>query len=306
MADKNSKYLAYAGISTFWRLPHTQDLDGVDLVVMGVPFDSGVSNRTGARFGAQAVRAISLHTGNFHHPWSFDIKEKLSIVDYGDVGMGVGPDVLRNMISEVHEHAVKVYQSGARLLTLGGDHTIPYGLLRAAREKFGPIALVHFDSHQDSLDGENGKAIFHGTFAHDLAVEGTVDASASTQVFIRTDMPNQNGYNILYAKDTLHMTPTQVADVIRTNAGGKPVYITLDVDSLDPAFAPGTGTPVPGGPSTAFVREVLQRLEGLNVVGADVVEVAPQYDSGEITVLAAGVLAGDMLQLLGRSLLANR
>ncbi|MET4574834.1 agmatinase [Stenotrophomonas rhizophila] len=306
MADKNSKYLAYAGIPSFWRLPHTRELDGVDLVVMGVPFDSGVSNRTGARFGAQAVRTISLHTGNFHHPWDYDIKDRMAIIDYGDVGMSVGPDVLRDMISSTYEEAAKIYKSGARLLTLGGDHTIPYGLVRAAKEKFGSIALVHFDSHQDSLDGEGGKAIFHGTFAHDLAAEGTVDASSSTQVFIRTDMPNENGYNILYAKDTLHMTPAQVADVIRANAAGRPVYITLDVDSLDPAFAPGTGTPVPGGPSTAFVREVLQRLEGLNVVGADIVEVAPQYDAGEITVLAAGVLAGDMLQLLGRSLLASR
>ncbi|PRD13614.1 agmatinase [Pantoea coffeiphila] len=306
MSDKNSKYLAFSGIPTFWRTPQSRDINGVDIVVMGVPFDCGVSNRSGARLGALAIRQMSLHTGNFCHPWDFDIKDRLNIVDYGDVGMSVGGNTTNYMIEDTYQHALNIFSRGARLFTLGGDHTIPYGLVRAAKERFGKIALVHFDSHQDSLDGENGNAIFHGTFTHDLAAEGTVDAAHSTQVFIRTDMPNEHGYNILYAKDTFYMEPSEVARKIRENAGDLPVYITFDVDGIDPAYTPGTGTPVPGGPSTAYVREVLRHLEGLNVIGGDIVEVAPQYDAGEITSLAAGVIAGDIIQLMGRSILSSR
>lgn len=306
MSDKNSKYLAFSGIPTFWRTEQSRDLNGADIVVMGVPFDCGVSNRPGARFGAQAIRLMSLHTGNFCHPWDFDVRDKLRVIDYGDVGMSVGGNTTDYMIEDSFRHATNIFSSGAMLFTLGGDHTIPYGLVRAAKEKYGKIALVHFDSHQDSLDGENGKEIFHGTFSHDLAAEGTVDASRSTQVFIRTDMPNEQGYNILYAKDTFYMQPREVAEEIRQNAGDAPVYITFDVDGIDPAYTPGTGTPVPGGPSTAYVREVLRHLEGLNIIGGDIVEVSPQYDSGEVTALAAGVIAGDIIQLMARNRLAGK
>ena len=295
------KYFAYAGINTFLRRPHTQDLTDADIVVMGVPFDCGVSNRSGTRSGPNAIRKISLHTGNFYHPWQYDIQEKVNIIDYGDIGMSVGRDITGFMIAESYKHASKVFQSGANLLTLGGDHTIPYGLMRAAKDKYGTLAMVHFDSHQDTLDGQNGECIFHGTFAHDMVVEGIVDPTRSTQVFIRTDMPDDCGYNIIYAKDILYLSPQQVAEQIVKNAAGLPVYITFDIDALDPAYAPGTGTPVPGGPSTAYVREVFQHLKELNVVAADLVEVAPQYDCGEITALAAGVIAYDLLYLIAHS-----
>jgi len=305
MSAKNNKFLAFSGITTFWRTEVSRELGDADIVIMGVPFDCGVSNRPGARFGAQAIRKLSLHTGNFFYPWDFDVRDKLKVIDYGDVGMSVGGNTTEHMLSETFQHAKSIYESGALLFTLGGDHTIPYGMIRAAKEKFGKITLVHFDSHQDSLDGENGKEVSHGTFTHDLAAEGTIDSSRSTQVFIRTDMPNEQGYNILYAHETFYLQPQQVADKIRENAGDTPVYITFDVDGIDPAYTPGTGTPVPGGPSTAYVREVLKHMEGINVIGGDIVEVSPQFDSGEITALAAGVIAGDIIQLMARNKLSQ-
>lgn len=300
---EKEQFLAYAGITTFWRKPFTRDLSNAQIVVMGVPFDCGTTNRSGARLGPRAIREMSLHTGNFYHPWPYDIKEKVNIIDYGDVGMTVKSDMTKFMVEDTYRHAKAIYDSGAKLLTLGGDHTIPYGMVRAAKEKFGKITLVHFDSHQDTLSGEDGEAIFHGSFAHDLVVEGTVDASRSTQVFIRTDMPNEHGYDIIHAHDAMYMHPKEIAERIKRNAGDTPVYITFDVDAIDPAFAPGTGTPVPGGPSMQVVREVLRYMIGLNVIGADIVEVAPTFDHAELTALAAGTLAGDFIHLMGASMI---
>lgn len=300
---EKEQFLAYAGIGTMWRAPQTRDIRRQDVVVMGVPFDCGTSNRSGARLGPRAIRQMSLHTGNFYHPWPYDIRTKLRFVDYGDVGMTVKSDMTTFMVEDTYRHADQIFSAGARLFSLGGDHTIPYGMVRAAKQHFGKIAIVHFDSHQDSLTSDNGDAIFHGSFAHDLASEGTVDASRSTQVFIRTDMPNECGYNIVYAREALKLSPEEVAERIKRNAGDAPVYITFDIDALDPAFAPGTGTPVPGGPSMAFVREVLINLNGLNVVGGDVVEVAPTFDHAELTALAAATIAGDIVHLIGESVL---
>lgn len=291
-------YLAHSGIATFWRLDHTRDLQGADIAVMGVPFDGGVSNRPGARFGARAIRDMSLHAGNFHHPWSYDLTKKRRLIDYGDVGAGMQTDLANFMIAETNKHARMVFGAGAKLLTLGGDHTIPYGPVRAAKEKFGPISLIHFDSHQDSLSSSGGKAIFHGSFAADLAEEGSINAARSAQVFIRTDMPNDHGYNIIGAREALKMQPDELAARIKAIVGNNPAYITFDVDALDPAYAPGTGTPVVGGPTTYFVREVFQHLVGINVVGADVVETLPAMDPAGVTALAAATVAIDLLYLM--------
>ncbi|WP_437871777.1 agmatinase [Methylorubrum extorquens] len=297
-----ARYLAYAGVPSFWRLEQTRDLTDVDIAVMGIPFDIGVSNRPGSRFGPRAIRDMSLHSGNFHYPWNYDLKERLRLVDYGDVGVGMQTDLTNFMIQDAFEHASSILSSGAKLLTLGGDHTIPYGLVRAAKEKHGPISLLHFDSHQDSESSDGGKAIFHGSFAHDLAAEGTVDARRSAQVFIRTEMENEFGYNIVHANEALYLKPAELAERLRGIVGDSPVYITFDIDALDPAYAPGTGTPVCGGPTTFFVREVLRHLAGINVVGADVVEVLPAHDASGITALAAGTIAVDLLYLMAEGL----
>lgn len=295
-----ARYLAFAGTPSFWRLDPTRDLSGVDLAVMGIPFDLGVSNRPGSRLGPRSIREMSLHAGNFHHPWPHDLREKRRIIDYGDVGLGVQTDLTSFMIADAYKHAKAILEAGAKLLTLGGDHTIPYGLVRAAKAKHGPISLLHFDSHQDSESSHSGQSIFHGSFAHDLAEEGTVDAKSSVQVFIRTDMENP-GYNIIHAKDALYLQPHELAAKIKNILGNRPVYLTFDIDALDPAYAPGTGTPVIGGPTSFFAREVLRNLVGLNVVAADVVEVLPALDPSGITALAASTIAIDLLYLMDAS-----
>lgn len=294
----HTEFLAYSGQPTFWRLPSTRDLTGVDIAIMGVPFDMGVSNRPGARFGAREIRNMSLHTGNFHYPYLIDIKEKFNIIDYGDVGATIGANAVHDMIAETYEHASRILNREIKLLTLGGDHTIPYGLVRAASEKHGKLALIHLDSHQDSLPGKENE-IFHGTFAHDIARAGYVDPTSSVQVFIRTNMPNENDYPIIYANEALELTPDDLATKIKEIVGDLPVYLTLDIDSLDPSVAPGTGTPVVGGPNTYYMRKLLQSLIGIDLVAADLVEVSPVYDQAEITTLAAATLAGDLLYLLG-------
>ena len=299
-------YLAYSGIPTFWRSTQTRDLEGVDIAVMGVPFDLGTTNRAGARLGPRAIREASLHTGNFFHPWTYNVTETLKVIDYGDVGMGVQTDATTFMIQDSYEHSRLIFQSGAKVLTLGGDHTIPYGMVRAAKEKFGQVALIHFDSHQDSMSSNGGKEIFHGSFAHDLAEEGTVDARKSVQVFIRTDMANDCDYNIIYARDALYLKPSEVAEKVRAIVGEMPVYITFDIDALDPTHAPGTGTPVSGGPTTFFASEVLRHLVGLHVVGADLVEVAPQYDPTNVTTLSAGAVACDLIYLMAHGITQER
>ncbi|MFD1136448.1 agmatinase [Paenibacillus urinalis] len=302
---EKAQFLAYGGVPTFWRTEQTRDIDGADIVVMGVPFDVGTSNRPGARFGPRSIREISLHSGNFFYPWSYDVKSKLRIVDYGDVGLGVHNDLTNFMIKDTYEHASKILASGAKLLTLGGDHTLPYGLVRAAKEKYGKLALIHFDSHQDSLNSE-GTSIFHGSFAYDLAAEGAVDPEKSAQVFIRTEMPNEMNYNIIHANEALRMEPEMLASKIKSIVGDMPVYLTFDIDSLDPAYAPGTGTPVPGGPTSFFMREVLRNLAGINVVAADLVEVAPMYDPTQVTTLAAGTVATDIIYLLAEGIVNKK
>lgn len=298
---EKKQFLAYSGLPTFWRTPQTRDVTNVDIAVMGVPFDVGVSNRPGARFGPRSIRQMSLHAGNFLFPYKYDVKEKLNIIDYGDVGANIGENSTKLMIDETYSHASKILKSGAKLLTLGGDHTIPYGLVRAAYEKHGKIALLHFDSHQDSLSGNDGE-IFHGTFANDIAEIGYVDALRSVQVFIRTNMPNDQNYNIIDAIEALEMSTEELAQKIKSIIGNMPVYITFDIDSLDPSVAPGTGTPVVGGPDTYNIRRLLQELAGLNVVAADLVEVSPMYDAGEVTSLAAATIATDLIYLLAQNI----
>lgn len=287
------EFLPYAGNVSFFRCEQTRELEGVDIAIVGVPFDNGVSNRAGARMGPRAIREASLQAGIFHHPWSFNVRKLCRVIDYGDVGYGYGIEGMGFMVGDTYEHARRILRSGARLLTIGGDHTIPYGPLKAASEIYGPLALIHLDSHQDTIPNER----CHGTFAYDAARCGWVDPSVSVQAYIRTNSP-ECGYNIITAEDAFELGPQKLAEAIRGIVGERPVYLTFDIDALDPAYAPGTGTPVIGGPSTREVRALLNRLHGLNVVAADVVEVCPVYDPSECTQLAAATIAHDLLYLL--------
>ena len=290
------KHLHYGGIPSFNLYPMTRDLRDVDIAVMGVPFDSGVTNRPGARLGPRAIRSLSQLACCFSYPWDYKIGETANIIDYGDVGYYVGPETTKVMLEETYENAKKILQSGAKLLTLGGDHTIPYGMVRATSETYGKLALLHFDSHQDSTPSTPGN-VSHANFAYDLQAEGCIDPDRSAQVFIRTEMTDC-GYHIFYAQDAVFMDMDELASQIKKVIGDMPVYLTFDIDALDPSAAPGTGTPVIGGPSAAQVRKLLHALKGLNVVAADLVEVLPAYDSSEITALAAATIAQDLMYLM--------
>lgn len=299
MTQNTGSYLFYAGINTFGGYPHTTDLENVDIAVMGVPFDAGTTNRSGARMGPNTVRNMSSIVFGFNYMWDDEFNLDTAcpnIIDYGDVGQAYGSNAVNSMLEETYTHADKIIQSGAKLLTVGGDHTIPYGPIRAAYKKYGQLALLHFDSHQDTIPSDG--IISHANFAYDLVEEGCIDPSKSVQACIRTPLDNI-GYNIIYAREVMKMEPEELANQIKEVIGDAPVYLTFDIDALDPAYAPGTGTPVVGGPTTHYMRTVLRNLAGLNVVAGDIVEVAPQYDHGEITALAAASVAQDIMCLMG-------
>lgn len=298
MSQETGHYLFYAGINTFGGYQHTTSLNNVDIAIMGVPFDAGTTNRSGARMGPNAVRSMSHLVSGFNYMWKGELdldKVCPKIIDYGDIGQSYGSAAVETMLENTFIHADKILSSGAKLLTIGGDHTIPYGPVRAASKKYGKLALLHFDSHQDTIPS-NG-IISHANFAYDLAQEGCIDPAKSVQACIRTPLDNI-GYNIIYANEVMNMRPEELAQKIKKLIGDTPVYLTFDVDSLDPAYAPGTGTPVVGGPTTHYMRTVLRNLAGLNIVASDIVEVAPQYDHGEITSLAAASIAQDLLCLM--------
>jgi agmatinase len=298
--------LPFAGLLTFGRAEHTRRLEGADLVVMGAPFDAGAVNRPGARFGPRAIREQSVYAGALQpvYPWKERLDESFRLVDYGDVAPVPGLGAVEALLEQTEEAAAEIFAGGASLLTLGGDHTLPYGPVRAAAKAFGPLALVHLDSHQDSLDGESlpgGPMVNHGTFAADLVREGHVDPSRSTQLYIRTYLDNAPGYTIVYAEDALAMGPEALAERVVELAGEGPVYLSLDLDAVDPAFAPGVGTPMPGGPSSSEVRRFLRGLDGIDLVAADIVELNPAYDPAETTAILAAVLSFDLLHLLGNA-----
>lgn len=305
-AEELEKYMPTVGIQTFLRSRHTRDLKDAEVVIMGNPFDCATSNRPGARFGPRALREQSLQVYAYGvvYPWGYDVHDELSMIDYGDVVAGVmGAGTTLSMIEEMEKHSRKVYEAGASLLVLGGDHTNPYGPMRAAAAKHGKLSMLHFDSHQDSMKTGEGH-FHHGTFAWDMVNEGVVDPSTSIQAYIRTIAPDQAnvGYNIIHANEAMGMGPEAVAAKMKELVGDNPVYITFDIDCLDPVYAPGTGTPVCGGPTLHEVRTVLQGLKGINLVGADLVEVAPIYDGpGQVTALAGATLATDFLFLMAEN-----
>lgn len=307
LLDFLEQSLPFAGPTTFMRLPRTHQLNDADMVVLGVPFDSGTLHRPGARFGPRAIREQSVYASVFQpfYPWDYTLSESFKVIDYGDLVPVPGTGALEFMIEATELVAADIFSAGASLLTLGGDHTVPYGPVRAAARRYGKLALVHLDAHQDSGDSETLGAgmvlINHGTFANDLAKENLIDFPKSAQIYIRTHYPQPQAgtYPIIYANEALRVTPEQLAEDLKARIGTAPVYLTLDIDALDPAYAPGAGSPVPGGPTTSDMRRLLRALDGLNVVAADLVEVNPLYDPTQTTAVAAAFLAIDLLYLLG-------
>lgn len=288
----------YSGVLSFMRRKYSKDLAGADVVISGIPFDLATTFRPGARLGPQAIRAASAQLGELKpFPWGFDPFDELAVIDYGDCWFDAhNPMTIKPSIIE---HARTILASGAKMLTFGGDHFVTYPLLIAHAEKYGrPLALLHFDAHCDTWPDDNLDSLNHGTMFYKAIKDGLVDPSASVQVGIRTCNDDFMGTNILDAPWVHEHGTGATIEKIKQIIGNRPVYLTFDIDCLDPAFAPGTGTPVPGGLSSAQALQIVRNLGGLNIIGMDVVEVAPSYDNSEVTALAAAHLACDMLCLM--------
>ncbi len=286
----------YAGALSFMRRKYTKKVKGADAIVWGIPFDAAVTNRPGARFGPQAIRRASAILDNDpQYPFHLDLFDKLAVVDYGDCLLDSGNH--QKTPATIEREASRLLASGAFLLTLGGDHFVTWPLLKAHAAIHGPLGLVQFDAHQDTWD-DDGKRIDHGSFVARAVREGVIDPGRSIQIGIRTHAPADFGIKILYGYDVEEMRAADIANAIAERTRGGKTYVTFDIDCLDPAFAPGTGTPVAGGPSSAKIFSVLRQMTGMDIVGADVVEVAPPYDHADITAIAGSIVAQHYLGLL--------
>lgn len=290
--------MTYGGVTSFLRRRYSRDLTGVDVAITGIPYDGAVSYRPGCRLGPRAIRAASVQLAELKaFPFGFDPFERLSAVDYGDCA--IDPHHPETVAQAIENHAEVILSAGAKLLSLGGDHFVSYPLIKAHAKHHGPVALIQFDAHCDTWD-DDGTRLDHGTMFARGVQDGIVDAAASTQVGIRTHNDADVGIQKLTAPWVHRHGVDAALDIMRKRAGGKPVYVSFDIDCLDPAFAPGTGTPVAGGLATWQALELLRGLGGLNLIGMDVVEVSPPYDHAEITAIAAATVAHDWLCLLAQ------
>jgi agmatinase len=285
------------GALSVMRRRYSRDLAGVDVAVWGVPFDQATTNRPGARFGPQAIRRASaiLDAGDKQYPFGVDPFETLAVIDYGDAWFDYGrPD---EFAATIEAQAAAIIGSGAQLLTLGGDHYVTWPLLKAHAAKHGPLALVQFDAHQDTWEGHEGR-ISHGAFVRGAVDAGIIDPASSIQIGIRTEAPDAFGIDIIGAFDVDDLGIGGIADRIKARVGERKAYLTFDIDVLDPAFAPGTGTPVAGGLTSREALGILRALGSVDFVGGDVVEVSPPYDHAEITAIAGATVAMYYLALL--------
>ncbi|MBN3859863.1 agmatinase [Neisseriaceae bacterium PsAf] len=272
--------------------PHQTD---ADWVITGFTFDVATSGRPGARFGPEAIRKASVNLaweGN-RFPWDFNLRERLKVVDCGDLTFAFGDNA--EFCDKAEQHVTRILQSGKKMLSFGGDHFITLPLLRGHFKKFGQMALLHFDAHTDTYD--HGSDYDHGTMFYHAPKEGLIDPEHSIQIGIRTEHDPSLGYTVLDAPRANDMTVTEIVQKIKQVTQGLPIYLTFDIDCLDPAYAPGTGTPVCGGMSTDKIFKILRGLKDLNIIGMDVVEVAPSYDQSDITALAAATIALEMFYL---------
>lgn len=273
--------MSYSGARSFLRRRYSRDLDGVDFAVLGLPYDMSTSGRPGARFGPEALRRAScqLSWGEVW-PWGFDPFDRLAVVDYGDVPYQRGQ--ADSMFEATVEYASKILTTGTKLISLGGDHVVTYPLLKAHAAVHGPLSLIHFDAHHDT--GNSGY-LDHGSFVHHAIKDGLIDPVRSLQIGIRTSSPQDTGMTVLHRPWVRENgVPALVREIERV-VGNAPCYLTFDIDSLDPAFAPGTGTPVVDGLHPHEALETIRALTKVNIIGMDLVEVAPVYDQAEVTAL---------------------
>jgi agmatinase len=294
----------YTGVRTFARCPAVDDLRGVDLAVVGVPFDTGTSYRPGARFGPEAVRAGSTLLRPWHPVHEIDVFERLSVVDHGD--LAVTPGNAERTAGQIHEGLGPLLAEGVIPLVLGGDHSIVLGELRAHAEQAGPLGLVLLDAHADTWDSYYGERYFHGTPFRRAVEEGLVDPARSLLAGMRgplygpddRDAPRDLGFEVIEGDELRALDPGDYAARVRRRAADGPLYLSFDIDVIDPAFAPGTGTPEVAGLLPHEALAFLRALAGLPFRGFDVVEVSPPYDGpGQVTALLAAAVGFEMLAL---------
>jgi agmatinase len=294
----------FAGVRTFMRAPHTTDLSGVDAAVYGIPFDTATTYRTGTRFGPEGIRSASALLRPYNPALEVNVVETLSIVDYGD--LPVSPGDTQRTYGQVEEALAPLVAAGVFPLGLGGDHSVTLAELRVLAREHGPLALLQLDAHGDTWDEYFGQRYFHGTTFLRAAEEKLIDPAASVQAGLRGSLfedgdlesARELGFVVIPCDQLRTLGPGGYASLARERIGTRPVFISFDVDVLDPAFAPGTGTPEVGGLSTAEALALLRALRGINLVGADVVEVSPPYDGpGQQTSLAAANVAYELLSL---------
>ena len=295
LADKPD-YSLYSNAFGYLRQP----LDfkpvesNADLVVLGLPFDMATTGRSGGRMGPDAIRRASINLAweETRWPWGFKLSECIKVIDAGDLVYDCGDAA--DFTQRVDDFASLIVDSGKGLLSFGGDHFVTLPLLRAHHKKYGKMALLHFDAHTDTYS--QGSKYDHGTMFYHAPNEGLICLDHSIQVGIRTEYTKEDhGFDVIDAAMANDMTADQIVAQIRQRVGAMPLYVTFDIDCLDPAFAPGTGTPVCGGLTTDKAMKIIRGLQGMNIVGMDVVEVAPAYDNADITALAGATLGYELM-----------
>ncbi|AZC14619.1 agmatinase [Microbacterium sp. ABRD28] len=294
----------FAGIATFARLPTLDEVGRADVAVVGVPFDSGVSYRPGARFGPAHVREASRLLRPYNPAQDVFPFGAQQVADAGDIA--ANPFDIDAAVTEIAAAARKLGERATRLVTIGGDHTIALPLLRAVSERHGPVAVIHFDAHLDTWDTYFGAPTTHGTPFRRASEEGLIDLTASMHVGIRGPLYDKSdlsdderlGFAIVTTDEIERDGVARAIERIRTRVAGAPVYLSIDIDVLDPAHAPGTGTPEAGGLTSRELLTIIRSLSDLPIVGADVVEVAPAYDHAQITAVAASHTLFELLSAM--------
>ncbi|WP_117236143.1 agmatinase [Vibrio maerlii] len=289
-------YSLYSNAMTFMRRPLVQNpVDAeADIVVLGAPFDMATSGRAGARMGPDAIRraSVNLSWESKKFPWDFNVFEHTKVIDAGDLVFDTGD--AEDLTQRLEAACDAILASGKTMLGLGGDHFVTLPILRSYHKKYGEMALIHFDAHTDTY--AQGSRFDHGTMFYHAPNEGLISAEHSVQIGIRTEYTREgHGFNVIDAMQANDMSVDEIIASIKKTIGNKPVYLTFDIDCLDPAFAPGTGTPVCGGLNTDKILKVIRGLQGVNIVGMDVVEVSPAYDQSDITALAGATIALELL-----------
>lgn len=305
---------SYAGIATFMHTPHSREpakLSGADLAIVGVPFDGGnTSWRVGTRFGPRAIRENSLQVWGYNRHMEIAPTWELDVIDYGDIV--IDPTRIDKTVEIIAQETAQIIANGPKIVTLGGDHSISYPLLQAHAEKYGRLAVVHFDSHTDT-EGSGIDGLDHGTPFSRAFESDLIEPGRHIQVGIRGPMWDPNAYQdaegfgvkILTIETCFEMGIPAIIQAIRACVGDRPTYVTLDIDSIDPAYAPGTGTPEVGGFTSFQMLQLVRGLAGLNIIGCDLVEVNPQYDHGAITSILAANLVFELLSIMGKRIRDN-